>query len=183
LFRLITQRSGCVRIDGLDISSITLRSLRSALSVIPQDPLLFQAPIRINLDPYGSVSDARLWAVLGQCQLGGVVRELPGGLDFLVSDGGTNFSCGQKQLFCLARALVRGSKIVVMDEATAALDFETDQLMRKLVQEHFAHATLLTIAHRSDTQPHETNAYRNRTRFADLLMPMVCASFFLLCLV
>lgn len=98
LFRLITQRGGVVRIDGLDIRTITLRSLRSALSVIPQDPLLFHSSIRTNLDPYLHVSDARLWQVLEMVQLHDVVQALPGGLDFVVSDAGENFSLGQRQL-------------------------------------------------------------------------------------
>jgi ABC-type multidrug transport system fused ATPase/permease subunit len=98
LFRLITQRGGVVRIDGLDINTITLRSLRSALSVIPQDPLLFHSSIRTNLDPYGTVNDQRLWDVLESVQLGVVVSALPGGLDFVVSDAGENFSLGQRQL-------------------------------------------------------------------------------------
>jgi ABC-type multidrug transport system fused ATPase/permease subunit len=105
----------------------------------------------VNLDPYGRVSDARLWEVLECVQLKGVVAALPGGLDFMVSDGGDNLSLGERQLVCLARALVRDSRIVLLDEATAALDFATDQLMRRLVARHFAHATVLTIAHRLNT--------------------------------
>ncbi len=213
LFRLITQRGGCVLIDGLDISRITLRALRSALSVIPQDPLLFHSSVRTNLDPYLSVSESRLWQVLDMVQLKEVVAALPGGLDFVVSDSGENFSLGQRQLskkknilahrflvcgcaenmptrtkcaecycslsfpcfvsslslslllflsVCLARALVRGSKIVVMDEATAALDFETDQLMRKLVQLHFKDCTVLTIAHRSVTNSSSSSSTERR---------------------
>jgi len=98
LFRLISQRGGVVRIDGLDISTITLRALRSALSVIPQDPLLFHASIRTNLDPYLSASSERLWHVLELVQLKDTVQALPGGLEFVVSDAGENFSLGQRQL-------------------------------------------------------------------------------------
>ncbi|XP_078700800.1 ATP-binding cassette sub-family C member 9-like isoform X2 [Branchiostoma floridae x Branchiostoma belcheri] len=151
LFRMIDMFEGKICIDGVDISRVPLTLLRSRLSIIPQDPVLFSGTIRFNLDPEDNVSDWELWRSLEIAQLKSVVTELPNQLDEMVTEGGENFSVGQRQLFCLARAFVRKSRILIMDEATASIDMETDAILQDVIKTAFRDRTVLTIAHRIAT--------------------------------
>ncbi|XP_035695292.1 ATP-binding cassette sub-family C member 9-like isoform X1 [Branchiostoma floridae] len=151
LFRMIDNFKGKITIDGIDISRVPLTTLRSRLSIIPQDPVLFSGSVRYNLDPFDKCSDEELWEALEIAQLKTVVSELPNKLDEAVSDGGENFSVGQRQLFCLARAFVRKCRILIMDEATASIDMETDSTLQNVIKTAFQDRTVLTIAHRIAT--------------------------------
>ncbi|KAH7682394.1 Xenobiotic-transporting ATPase protein [Dioscorea alata] len=151
LFRLVEPAGGKIIIDGINISSIGLHDLRSLLGIIPQDPTLFKGSVKYNLDPLGQHTDTEIWEVLDKCQLREAVQGKEKGLDSLVVEDGSNWSMGQRQLFCLGRALLRRSKILVLDEATALIDNATDAILQKIIRTEFEHSTVITIAHRIPT--------------------------------
>jgi ATP-binding cassette subfamily C (CFTR/MRP) protein 1 len=147
LMRLVELDSGSIVIDGLDISTLGLHELRSKISIIPQDPVLFSGTVRSNVDPFDQYTDEQIWTSLRRAHLAHVVTAL----DSVVEEKGSNFSVGERQLLCIARALLKRSRIILMDEATASIDTETDRKIQRSIRDEFRDCTCLTIAHRINT--------------------------------
>ncbi|CAK4530088.1 unnamed protein product [Aphanomyces euteiches] len=154
LFRMYPIESGSILIDGRDISTIPKQELRRQLSIIPQSPVLFKGTLHQYLDPFGSFDDAALWSGVAKAGLHKLVSKMPEKLSTQLADKGSNLSVGERQMLCLARALLVQSKIIVLDEATAAMDHETDEQLQRVISTEFADATVLTIAHRLHTVMH-----------------------------
>ena len=170
LLRLLEVDAGSIVVDGIDIARLPLPTLRARVTMIPQDPVLWAGPLRYSLDPAGHCDDARLWQALEAVGLAGFVREGEGeggdggegdgdgaegqrgkGLDMEVAEGGENLSAGQRQLLCMARALIERPRVLVMDEATSNMDSKTDERIQSMLKGAFSDCTVLTIAHRIDT--------------------------------
>ena len=151
LFRILEALKGKILIDDIDISTIGLDKLRKSLTIIPQDPALIEGTLRYNIDPLNNYTDEEIINVIKKINFGYIIEKNKDGLKQEVSEGGTNLSVGEKQLICITRAILRKSKIIIMDEATASIDYETEGIIQKSIDELLKGSTILTIAHRIKT--------------------------------
>ncbi|PVU90165.1 hypothetical protein BB559_004764 [Furculomyces boomerangus] len=152
LFRLAEPYpNGCIHIDDINISEITLKKLRSSISMIPQQPFLFEGTLRFNLDPFDEYTDEEIWMALEASSIKTKVEDMPEKLNSLVIENGKNFSAGERQLISLCRAILHNKKVIVIDEATANVDLETDKQIQQSIYKNFNSSTVITIAHRLDT--------------------------------
>jgi ATP-binding cassette subfamily C (CFTR/MRP) protein 4 len=150
LFRLF-DFDGTIFIDGVNIKELDLNTLRSKITIISQEPISFSGTLRKNLDPLNEYNDCELWNALEEIELKTSILKLNGGLDTVIAENGSNFSLGQRQLFCLVRAFLRRNNIIILDEATASIDYKTDQVIQSLIKRKLEGHTVLTIAHRITT--------------------------------
>ncbi|KAG0436910.1 hypothetical protein HPB47_017701, partial [Ixodes persulcatus] len=151
LFRVVEPMSGSIVVDDVDVTEIGLHDLRLKMTIIPQDPVLFAGTLRWNLDPFNKHPDEAVWKALEQAHLKDFVSSQESGLDCDIAEGGDNLSAGQRQLVCLARALLRQSKVLVLDEATSSVDLETERLVKETTRAEFHSTTVITIAHKLHT--------------------------------
>jgi len=151
MLRILEPRSGKVMLDGVDTQDLGLATLRTALGLVPQDPVLFSGSLRENLDPFGAYSDGRILSALNCVRLGELVRSWPEGLEYQVTDEGMNLSFGQRQLVCLARMVLRQPPLLLLDEATSAIDPFTQECVQRALDVEFEHSTLVAVAHRLET--------------------------------
>lgn len=151
LFRLLEPAGGKIIIDEVDITNLGLHDLRSRFGIIPQEPVLFEGTVRSNIDPLGHYTDDEIWKSLERCQLANVVASKTEKLNSLVVDNGDNWSVGQRQLLCLGRIMLKRSRILFLDEATASVDAQTDGVIQKIIREDFTACTIISIAHRIPT--------------------------------
>uniref|UniRef100_A0A3B3ZX39 ABC-type glutathione-S-conjugate transporter n=1 Tax=Periophthalmus magnuspinnatus TaxID=409849 RepID=A0A3B3ZX39_9GOBI len=170
IFRILEAAKGKIFVDGVNIADIGLHDLRSRITIIPQDPVLFSGSLRMNLDPFDTYSDEEMWSALELAHLKNFVSNLPDKLNYECSEGGENL-LGQRQLVCLARALLRKTKILVLDEATAAVDLETDTLIQSTIRTQFEDCTVLTIAHRLNTIMDYTVIVMDRGHISEMDSP------------
>ncbi|KAK3702952.1 hypothetical protein QZH41_002857 [Actinostola sp. cb2023] len=150
LFRM-PDPQGHVLIDGIDLGTLNVQAARRSMAVISQNPVLFSGTLKRNLDPFHRFTEEQIWIALTEVQMKTTVSKLDGLLEYRIGKNGSGFSVGETQLLCLARALLQRCKILVLDEATANVDYKTDQLVQQVIREKFCNCTVLTIAHRLNT--------------------------------